>query len=84
MSILSSLYDIRKINNGFLWSTMFVLTSIPIINLYDKKTIYDILYKNDYLNYIENKKNFYTKLTLALAITGFIVGYNKGQPKLLL
>ena len=40
MSILSSLYDIRKINNGFLWSTMFVLTSIPIINLYDKKTIY--------------------------------------------
>ena len=84
MSILSSLYDIRKINNGFLWSTMFVLTSIPIINLYDKKTIYDTLYKNDYLNYIEKKKNFYTKLTLALAITGFIVGYNKRQPKLLL
>lgn len=84
MSILSSLYDIRKINNGFLWSTMFVLTGIPIINLYDKKTIYDILYRNDYLNYIEKKKNFYIKLTLSLALTGFIVGYNKRQPKLLL
>ncbi len=84
MSIISSLYDIRKINNGLLWSTMFVFTGVPIINLYDKKTIYDILYKNDYLNYIENKKNFYTKLTLALAITGFIVGYNKPKPKLLL
>lgn len=82
MSILSALYDIRKINNGFLWSTMFVFTGIPIINLYDKKTIYDILY-NDYLNYIEKKKNFYTKLTLALAITGFIIGYNKRQPRLL-
>ena len=83
MSILSSLYDIRKINNGILWSTMFVFTGIPLLSLYDKKTVFDILYLNDYLKYLEKKDRFNKTFILSLAVTGFIIGYNKHQPRLL-
>ena len=81
MTILSSLYDIRKINNGFLWSTMFVFTGIPLLSLYDNKTVFDILYPNDYLKYLERRDKFNKTFLLSVAIAGFIIGYNKRQTR---
>ena len=83
MTILSSLYNIRKINNGFLWSTMFVFTGIPLLSLYDNKTVFDVLYPNDYLKYLERRDKFNKTFIFSLAVTGFIIGYSKQQTRLL-
>jgi len=75
MDILSSLYNIRKINNGLKWSTLFVFTGIPLLTLYDNFAIKNTSFVEDYLNYREKKATFKKLVIVVLAFTGFFTGF---------
>lgn len=83
MSILSSIYNIRKINNGLKWSTIFVFTGIPLLNLYDNFATKNTCIMEDYLNYRKKKAKFKKIVIIILVFTGFFSGFYKSYPKLL-
>ena len=75
---------IKKITNGILWSSMFVLTGLPIFSLYDNKNLFNTFYKNDYMKYLNQRDRFFKFITISLALSGFMIGYSKPQRNVLI
>ena len=77
MSILQSLFNAKKLENGMVWSSIFTITTLPV-GLIANKLIHNRL--NLYPNDKEILKEQILKILIGVsACIGFIYGYNKSR-----
>lgn len=78
MNILN--YDIKKVNNGLIWSAFFVCTGVPLINLIDDTFFYkEKFVRHENIIKMDYKIKLNTTIFTILTISGFLLGYNKKQ-----
>jgi len=77
MSILQSLFNAKKLENGMVWCSIFTITTLPV-GLIANKLINTRL--NLYPNDKEILKEQIFKMLLGISgLIGFIYGYNKSR-----
>ena len=70
----------KKVNNGLIWSAFFVCTGVPLINLLDDNFFYkEKFVRHENILKMDYKIKLNTTIFTILAISGFVLGYNKKQ-----